>query len=81
MEREIEPRHCFDWNDELATRLAGYSEDPEICRARPLTLEQVAAALPPDEVTAGIAPRAACTGVVGPDMCESFRARLLAEEV
>ena len=52
-----------------------------MCLAQPLMLEQIAAALPPDEVVASIPLRAACTGSVLKDVLDPERVRLPEQEV
>ena len=48
--REVSPCTKSSWDEDLRARAAHYDGDLDFCLAQPLTLEQIAAALPPDEV-------------------------------
>ena len=79
--REVSPCTKSSWDEDLRARAAHYDGDLDVCLAQPLTLEQIAAALPPDEVVASIPLRAVCTGSVLEDIMDPERVRLPEQEV
>ena len=79
--REVTPCAQADWIEELQNRGASYDGDPEVCIARPLTLDQVSAALPPADVLASIRLEDVCTGSVLAAIQDPSLARLPVHEV
>ena len=77
--REVTPCTKSSWEEDLRARAAHYDGDLDVRLA--LTLEQIAATLPPDEVVASIPLRPMCTGNVLDGVLDLERVRLPEQEV